>query len=211
MISISQSELESLLYRTPDCQFISLTAVTDPKMRKRHNPYPDARKVSLVVGVINWQYARTVNRQRGREQKRMDFQAVERAWGTRVKHTPLVSHVVGDAGETRLYLEIKIERRSTFYFDRHTHQRLDDAVLAPFLIEPGSQPRQDLEREIVLRDFALAHIAELAMRGEQYTIAPAASELQLYFPAPKPSPRTRGRRRQPSTARRSARGAKVTP
>jgi len=211
VISISQSQFESLLFATHSCQFISLTAVTDPAMRKRQNPYLGARKVSLVVGAINWQYSRTVNRQRGREQKLMDFKALERTWGTRIKQTPLVSHVCGPDGETRLYLEVKIERRSTFYFDRNTHQRIDEAAIEPFLTKPDEQPRQGLDREIVLRDFALKNIAELSMAGEQYTIAPAASELQLYFPAPKPSPPKRGRRRTPTTARPSARGAKVKP
>lgn len=217
MKSITQSELESLFFATDKAQFVSFVSVTDPSMRKRDNPYSTARKVSLVNGTINWIYSRTVNRQRGREQKVMDFRALERKWGSRVKGTPLVSHVVADQGETRLYLEVKVERRTFLYFDPETHQRIDESLIEPFLKEPDPNPRQDLEREIVLRDYRLTSIAELTIGGEQYRIAPAAEELLTYIPAPKPKAKRSGRspdrakrtyrRRTPSPSSRSKRGA----
>lgn len=207
MKSITQSELEALLFATKETQFVSFVSVTDPDMRKRDNPHPDARKVSIVVGCINWTYSRTVNRQRGREQKVMDFRALERKWGTRVKGCPLVSHVVADQGETRLYLEVKVERRNFLYFEPETAKRIDAKLLEPFLKEPDPNPRQDLEREIVLRDYRLLNIAELTLGGEQYRIAPAAAELLTYIPAPKPKAKRPYRRRTPSTSSRSKRGA----
>lgn len=215
MKSISQSELEALFLRTDKTQFVSFVSVTDPAMRKRENPHPKARKVSMVVGVVNWTYSKTVNRQREREQKVMDFRALERKWGQRMKGTPLVSHVTAGEGETRLYLEVKIERRSFLYFDSETHKRIDEAVIAPFLQEPSDNPRQDLQREIVLRDYRLTSIAELTMAGEQYRIAPASAELQTYIKPPKPyrAKATKAaaktpKRRTPSPVKRPQRGAK---
>jgi hypothetical protein len=216
--SITQSELEALFFATDKTQFVSFVSVTDPSMRKRENPYSKARKVSLVVGVVNWTYSKTVNRQRGREQKVMNFRALERKWGTRVKGTPLVSHVVADQGETRLYLEVKVERRTFLYFDSETRERIDEAAIEPFLKDPDPNPRQDLDREIVLRDYRLISIAELTLGGEQYRIAPAADELLTYIPAPKPEAARSGwspdrakkrtyQRRKPDASKRSKRGA----
>lgn len=207
MKSITQSELQALFFATNKTQIVSFVSVTDPAMRMRDNPYRSARKVSIVNGVVNWIYSRTVNRQREREQKTMDFKALERKWGTRIKHTPLVSHFVGDEGETRLYLEVKVERRSFLYFDPVTKKRIDEALIAPFLKDPEPNDRQDLEREIVLRDYRLTNIAELRIAGEEYTIAPAAKELLSYIPAPKPKVRKAARRRTTTTTARSKRGA----
>lgn len=208
MKAISQAELEDLFFATDKTQFVSFVSVTCPAMRKRQNPYPNAKKVSLVVGVVNWTYSKTVNRQRGREQKTMNFRAMERTWGTRIKGTPLVSYVCGAEGETRLYLEVKVERRSFLYFDSETHQRIDEELILPFLREHEPNSRQGVDREIILRDYRLLHIAELTIGGAQYRVAPAAAELLTYIPAPKPAVAKRPQtRRKPLVAKRSKRGA----
>jgi len=216
MKSITQSELERLLFATNQTQFVSFVSVTDPDMRKRANPHAGTRKVSMVVGVINWTYSRAVNRQRQREQpKPKKFRALRRKWGERIYGTPLVKHCVetteGDELVT-LYLEVKIERRSFHYFNPKTHRRVKETTLAKWLKKAERNERQGVEREIVLRDYTLANIAELTNAGKQYRIAPAAEELLTYIPAPKPKSRGRSqtkpqRRRTPSTSGRSKRGA----
>lgn len=194
MTAITQHELETMLMQTARCQFVQLATVTDPDMRKRGNPHFTARKVSIVNGVINWRYARAVKQQLLREGKRADadvFRAFPRKWGQRVKHTPLVSHIAGDEGTCRLYLETKIERRVNHYFCRETGKRIDESELAPWLRDPGPS-RQGTDREIILRDFALANIAELTMGGIRYAIAPAVTELQTYLPRKAAIPATAG-------------------
>jgi hypothetical protein len=213
--SITQSELERILFATKETQFISFVSVTDPDMRKRANPYFGTRKVSIVVGVINWTYSRTVNRQRGRESKPQTFRALRRRWGTRLHGTPLVKRSVEtDEGEEdiTLYLEVKIERRTFHYFNPKTRRRVKESSLAKWLKKAERNERQGVEREIVLRDYKLANIAELTIAGQQYRIAPAAEELLTYIPAPKPKSRGQSttkpqRRRTPSTSGRSKRGA----
>ncbi|GAB5444348.1 MAG: hypothetical protein Fues2KO_46970 [Fuerstiella sp.] len=198
--AITQRKLEQMLMATNRCQFISLASITDPDMRKRNNPYHGSvRKVTFARGVINWQYERTVRRQQVREGQAesladADFKAHARQWGSRIKHTPLVSHTAGADGEQRLYLELKREAFTPHYFDRNTGQRLTDIQLAEldkFLREerPGRQP---VAKPVVLRDYRLDRIAELTMSGTRYTIAPAATELQTYFPSPDASPATAG-------------------
>lgn len=207
MKSISQRELEALFFATDKTQFVSFVAVTSPAMRKRENPHPDARKVSWVNGVLNFTYSKTVNRQRGREQKRMDFTALERKWGMRVKNTPLVSHCTVE-GESRLYLEVKVERRRWLYFDPKTNTQINEDVLAPFLREPEDNPRQQLDVEVIMRDYRLTNIAALNMGGEEYLIAPAADELHTYLNPPKPEVAKRTtQRRTPKTAKQPKRGA----
>jgi hypothetical protein len=186
MKSITQDELEALFFDTDRTQFVSFVSVTDPDMHKRKNPHPKARKVSIVVGVINFQYSRTVNTQRTREQRTADFKALRRKWGKRLKGCPLVKHAKKGESEERLYLEVKLERRSALYFEPTTGKKIKESKLAPFLKGPDSNPRQQLNREITLRDYRLTSIAELTMNGKQYRIAPAAAELQTYIQAPKP-------------------------
>lgn len=184
--SITQRELERMLMATDRCQFVSLTCITDPEMRKRNNPFFGAvRKVSIASGVVCWQYERTVNRQRSREGAPTDFKARRRAWGSRIKNTPLVSHVTADGGETRLYLEVKIERSHAHYFDRTTGKKIEGdslEALRKYFPKRSGSGRQHVERPVVLRDYRILNIAELTIAGKRYKIAPADAELAQYFP-----------------------------
>jgi hypothetical protein len=215
--SIDQVQLEQLLYATHRSTFVALTAVTAPAMRKTKNPHLNARKVSILTGVLCWHYTSTVNRQRAREYRPTDFKALRRSWGRRIKGTPLVTHKRRPSKRDledhphRLYLEVKIERRSVHFFNPDTKKKIQPGRIKPWLIVP-SKTRQELDCEITLRDFALENIAEITIGGERYTIAPAAEELQRYFPAPKPTvvkakAKTPVRRQTPSEPKRSKRGA----
>lgn len=197
MKSITQSELQDLFFATDKTQFVSFVSITDPAMRKRNNPHPDARKVSMVTAVINWTYSRTVNTQRRREHKRPNFKALRRKWGRKINGTPLVAHKTAD-DESKFYLEVKIERRHVLYFNPKTRRKISPAKLEPFLKPIEKNERQKLDREVILRDYQLTGIAELTIAGQQYRIAPAAKELLLYL-APKPKKaKAKTSRRTPS-------------
>jgi hypothetical protein len=197
MQSITQSQLAALLYATSKTQLVSLVSVTEPAMRKRGNPYATARKVSLITGVVNFSYSRAVNRQRAREyagrgpsqRPPQRFRALRRSWGKRIQNTPLVSLEVETEEDTELelYLEVKCERRHFLFFDPKTRKRIQDEVISPFLRKHERNPRQGLEREVVLRDYRLDHIAELTIAGSQYRISPASTELLRYLPPKKPT------------------------
>jgi hypothetical protein len=202
--STTQLQLERILMATNRCQFVSLTAVTDPDMNKRNNPFAGfARKVSFATGVICWQYSSAVNRQRAREstgnQPVAKFVSMPRTWGSRIKGTPLVSYQTEN--EVRLYLELKRQAVQFHYFDRHTHHRIDLAELTPFLTKRETESnRQEVDQQVVLRDYRLINIAELTLAGIRYTIAPAAAELQAYFPKAKAARPQTSRRARPRTS-----------
>jgi hypothetical protein len=98
-------EFKSALLERKGTTFVTIVAETDPKLRKRGNPYAGrVTKRSRVNGAIGWIYGNGVNRQRIREGLDPDFEAFPRKWGERIKGTPFVEH----KGNT--YLELKVER-----------------------------------------------------------------------------------------------------
>ena len=186
MQTIGPDELERLLLATSRCQFVSLSTVTDPDMRKTGNRFFGVvRKVTIARGVICFTYSRVVNSQRKREGRIADFKAFRRRWGHRIRGTPLVSHVP-EGDQQQLYLELKIETRSAHYFSRKTGKRIDAAKLAPFLKKPQHATRQGIDKEVILRDYTLSNIAELTLGGVRYVMDPSVTELRRYFPPATP-------------------------
>lgn len=181
MVKISQRKLASLLLGIANCQFVSITALTVPDVRKTRNPYYGTTvKISRVNGCINWRYETAVNAQLKREGKPDAFQAFPRVWGKRIKDSPLVIHVNEDEG-THLYLEMKVERRDVGYFDTETFERISTDAIAPFLKKKRNR-RQGTTKEIVLKDFRLDHIAEITVSRDTWRIAPLWFQHQIYLP-----------------------------
>lgn len=167
---LTQTQFQSRLFGLSKATAVGMTAVTVPEMRAKENPFfGRVVKVSRVNGFINWRYARTVNRQRTREDKTPDFAAVPRSWGHRVKGTPLVALVTAE-GQTLLYLEIKVQMRSTDFRDRVTGELIGLRDVKPYLIPPAKAVRQQIDRDIVLRDFRLDHIAELRIDAQAWRV-----------------------------------------
>lgn len=166
---ISLHELLERLLVFPQCHFVGLLAVHEPEMKKRNNPFRgQVLKISRVNGAINWRYARAVNRQRVREDKPADFAASPRTWGNRINGCPLVVHMMDGP---QFYLEVKRERVERWYFDRNTLQPIPETELMPYLPR-RAKSRQKLDREVVLRDYRLDHIAEMTINGQTLRVDP---------------------------------------
>jgi hypothetical protein len=153
-------EFKSALLERKGTTFVTIVAETDPKLRKRGNPYAGrVTKRSRVNGAIGWIYGNGVNRQRIREGLDPDFEAFPRKWGERIKGTPFVEH----KGNT--YLELKVERVLG------TEYLLDGEPIDRSLIEewlPKRKPegeRQQVENPVILRDYNLANIKAIAFDG----------------------------------------------
>ena len=117
-------ELKAALASRKGTQFVTIVAVTDPRMRKRDNPYIGrVQKRSTVNGAIGWIYQNSVNRERAREDLEPDFEAFPRKWGERIKGTAFGEH----NGNT--YLELKVEREIA------TEYLLDGAPVERSVIE----------------------------------------------------------------------------
>jgi len=139
---------------------VSLVAATEPSMRKRGNPYHGhITKYANVLGMINWRYEASVNRQRTREGQPADFEAVPRAWGLRVEGTPFVVY------QDKLYLELKVERPLNHYYQRSDGEIISDQRLAPWL-PARPKPKQGVEKPIILRDYQVDHLVAVAHGGE---------------------------------------------
>ena len=168
---ITLEELTIRLLACQETQFVGLRAVHEPdwSITSKRNPFVGkVLKLSRANGAINWRYTRAVNRQRKREDKPEDFQAVERTWGNLIRYSPLVIHF--DEGP-QFYLEMKRERVERWYFDSSTLELIEESEILPYLTK-RAKSRQKLNREVVLRDYRLDHIAELTINGETWQIDP---------------------------------------
>lgn len=172
-LSLTLPQLRARLNRVSESMPIGMTAVTTPEMRKKNNPFfGHVAKITRVNGWINWRYAKSVNRQRTREHKPADFRALVRSWGTRVKQTPLIQH-----GEL-YYLDVKIQQRHVIYLDLRTRTEIPWPQIKPFVRPPQKNLRQNLERDVILRDYHVENIAELRIAGEVWRVRKCWNRLQ---------------------------------
>ncbi len=170
-INLSLRELQQQLTKVSTSQAIALTAIHEPEMRQRRNPYRGkVLKRSRVNGFINFRYQTTVQKQQKREQLPADFIAAPRKWGQRVRGCPLVLHV---ADELQLYLEVKIERVERLYFHAETFEPIDEKQLAPYF-KKRRPSRQKLNKPVELRDYRLDHVAEVRLAGQIWRVAPVS-------------------------------------
>ena len=164
-MGMTLGELKAALASRKGTQFITIVAVTDPRMRKRDNPYIGrVQKRSTVNGAIGWIYQNSVNRERAREDLQPDFEAFPRKWGERISGTPFVEH----KGST--YLEMKVERViSTEYL--LDGEPVDRSVIEEWLPKHKSEgARQEVERPVILRDYNLPNITSITYGGTTITV-----------------------------------------
>jgi hypothetical protein len=166
-------ELREILMELRGAKAATIFAKTEPKMRKTDNPYIGrVLKHSQVNGMVNWHYENSVNNQREREGHGEIFEALPRKWGTRIKRpdgtlTPLVEH------KGQWYLEVKVQQtiRHEYRFvgTERKLNRISMEELRKFLTErTGEGARQELEKVVILRDYALENIYQLTLDGQEY-------------------------------------------
>lgn len=63
------NQIEQALRNAKGCQFISFTAITEPKMNKKGNPFQNVKKVAKYSGVINANFEKSVSKAIGSEYK----------------------------------------------------------------------------------------------------------------------------------------------
>lgn len=171
MKKLTLPELQTALIERGGAKFVTFTARTDARLKKTDNPFGKVFKTSRVNGVINWSYGRAVNRQRGREwdgtpDERPDrFQPYPRKWGQRLPNLPFVQY------KGRVYLEVKVQRAETLGYTDEAGDPLLPEMITPFLPKVSSNAdHQEVDREVVLRDYDLANIVEIAFDGATYTV-----------------------------------------
>lgn len=167
MQTIGQSQAIEMLSGIRGAVAVTLVTSTEPKLRKG-NPFAGIRKVSRVNGMINFIYENAVNNQRGREGLDTDFQAEPRKWGERIRRedgtiTPLVEH------KGKHYLELRIGQvfQSEFQVDGKPVPRED---VKPWEYTKSESSRQEVEKQVILRDYAIESIREMSLGGELYVL-----------------------------------------
>lgn len=163
MKALTTTALVEVLATVKGATFATLITETDARLKKTGNPYGQVRKVSRVNVCLGFQYEAAVNRQRTREGAEADFEAAPRQWGERKPGTMLVEH------KGKLYLETKVERSLGCVYLDASGKELTAEQVAPFLPAKGAS-RQEVEKEILVRDYALESIRSLSFGGEQYVM-----------------------------------------
>ena len=147
-------------------QPVTVETRTVPTMRKTGNPFAgNVVKLSRVNGFVNWTYATSVNNQRDREGRDTNFEALPRQWGTRVASTPFVLH------NGRVYVELKVERSLGHGYQTLSGQPIPVESLIDFLpAKREDSGRQEVERAVVLRDYAIDSLTAVTFAGERHVI-----------------------------------------
>jgi hypothetical protein len=164
---MNRTELVERLSAIRGATIVTIETCTVPTMRKTGNPYAgNCVKISRVNGMIGWSYANSVNNQREREGGTADFEVKERKWGKRIASTPFVVH------EGRYYLELKVEHALEHWYETVTGERINVDHIRPFLPakKTTTAEAQGVEREIILRDYALDNITAITFQGERHGV-----------------------------------------
>ncbi len=195
--TINLINLQSALQTSKGAKIISLITITIPDfivMPILECPFDyELVKISYINGIINFDYSTAVNKQREKEAaeklgltlivfrekvKKGEIITPEvfvsqlRKWGTRLPDSPFVSHVL-KTGEHKLYLEVKIERSIAHQYYQPSQSKIyNDEIVKPFLNSKSNKTKelQDVEKEIILRDYWVKNIAAIVIEGKGYFI-----------------------------------------
>lgn len=163
MNTITKENLMSLLSEVKGATFATLITSTDPRLKKTGNPFRNVRKVSRVNVCIGFQYENAVNRQREREGNSEVFESAPRQWGEKI--SPMIVQHNG-----KLYLETKVERSLGYSFQDENGKEIDSKLIEPFLPARKESARQETEKEILVRDYALDSIIAATIGGKDYVV-----------------------------------------
>lgn len=174
---ITVQQFIDMVLERAGAQIVTITTATEPKL-KRTNPFGVITKTSVVNGVINFNYQNAVNRQRGREGNDEQFTSAPRQWGQRIEGTPFVEH------NGQHYLTIKVEKTSAppSYVDAMGQTVNHEDLMPHFYASSRGSGRQMVADEVITRDYKLANVTAIKMRGKTYMII-QRGEVQV-FPRP---------------------------
>ncbi len=173
MLQMKRSDFVELVKNLKGALIVSLIAKTVPAMRKTGNPFfskqgkvwhPRCHKIAYINAIINWKYANAVNNQRAREGNEDYFEPEPRKWGKRIKGTAWVEH------KGRMYLEVKVQRSLGHKYFDNAGQEIPREQVEPWLPKRKEGARQEVDRPVILRDYALDSITQIKVNGEIYSL-----------------------------------------
>jgi len=167
VVMVSRANLLKMLLTTKGATMVSVMTSTDPGKSAKHKGIVE--KHSYINGCLNAKYENSVNRQQGREGGEMDFVAKPRKWGVRIPKTPVVHHI-NKAQEEKHYLTIHVHK---VYGTKYLVSGLEvDRETVEQHLKPhrSQKTEQNVEKEIIPRDYDLANVKVLTMKGTRYVI-----------------------------------------
>lgn len=166
-MTISLQELQEIFRLIRGAKIISMTCITEPKLRK--GAPENIVKVTRLNGIINCNYGNVVNNARERENKERDFVPEPRKWGARLPGLPLVSWVNKD-GSHNLFLEIIVKKVISVEY-RQWGKVIPLKDIENYIIPSNSNKNhQQLDKEIVLRDYNVKNIITIDIDGCGYIL-----------------------------------------
>jgi hypothetical protein len=189
MNNLNAIELADRLATRNGAQIVTMITRTQPALKGgKKSPLAGklVEKQSRVNGMVNWSYQNAVNNQRQREQTPLDvngeveeFISHPRKWGQRIHKTAFVRHL-NKEGEKRVYVEFK-HQNSLGYQYFIDGLPVDESEVTPFLRDKSESSRQEVENEVILRDYRLSSIEYMTFAGETFAISiDEETEAQLY-------------------------------
>lgn len=188
---INRTELLNLLFSVKGAKIVTITTKTTPRLiGGKSCPYNGVEKIAVVNGVINYSYENAVNNQRTREGKEQDFQSQARAWGkqlftdntnsrTQKRLIPFVikkwnNDVISQdefasIPQNEIYLNIKVERSLDYKYMLNGVE-VDKSEVNGYLPRPTSNT-QDLDKEVMPRNYLITNITDITIDGVSYKIA----------------------------------------
>lgn len=172
MRAVTVSELEVILEGLRGATPVTILARTKPDfVGGKSSPMNGVEKSARVNGIINWSYQNAVNNQRAREDQPLDsngelefFVPEARKWGERLHDAigrllPTVEH------KGKKYLELKVQRSLGYGFYRG-NERIPSEEVLPHIRQKVEGRRQEVERPVILRDYALENIKAIKIGKE---------------------------------------------
>lgn len=168
MEKINQVQLLKLLQEVDGgkSSFISIIALTDPKLKKTNNPFLGTLKLSKVQGIINFNYQNSVHNQLERENKpKEDYKPGERKYGIKAdEHNGCLLY---GAGDTKLVIKVEKTLKPRFVY---ANRLISKEKIEEFLPNRTGSNTQGTENEIVVRNYNLSSIKKIRINKKVYKI-----------------------------------------
>lgn len=159
MIQINQKQFQEILNKLNGPTITTLITKTIPELI--NCPLKNIVKITHLNGIIQWNYQNAVNNQRIKENKKPNFQAKQRTWGTKIPNSPFIQY------QQNLYLQLKVQNVYKIkYF--HNKQEIDPT---PYLKRKSESKRQNLSQPVITRDYLLNHILFCTLNLQHYQIS----------------------------------------
>jgi len=158
------SELQNIIANLMTAVPVSIDLISEGRLLKRGNPYPNAKKHVTISGLVGASYENAVNNQLGREDKDLDFDSQRPVWMER-----LGRNLGTNKAHDRVYVPVKVQSASKpVYVSDGVDVTSEVQGWIPKKSAPKTQVNLDIK--VIWRTPALDNISKVRMLGAEYSI-----------------------------------------